>query len=188
MTSRLAFALLGALSLAACASASKPGAMVASVQESAIIPDTSPLRGAITVADVTGGKETNPLWTSKVSNADFSEALRQTLAAHAMLAPGAEGRYVLKAELLALKQPLAGFNMSVTSKVRYVMSESGAAVFDETVEHKHTAKTNEAFLGIERLRLANEGSIKGNIGEFIRRLTEKFSGAPAAEAAPTPQS
>lgn len=186
MTARLTFALLCAFSLAACASASKPGAMVASVQEASIIPDASPLRGAVTVAETTGGKETNPLWTSKVSNADFSEALRQTLAAHAMLASGTEGRYVLKAELLALKQPLAGFNMSVTSKVRYILSESEAAVFDETVEHKHTAKANEAFLGVERLRLANEGSIKGNIAEFMRRLTEKFSGAPSPEMASTP--
>lgn len=187
MTKKPAIALLCALSLAACASASKPGAMVAPIEEATLIAENSPLRNAIKVSDVAGGKETNPLWTSKVSNEDFAEALRQTLAAHAMLA-SESNRYVLKAELLALKQPIAGFNMSVTSKVRYVLTESDAAVFDETVEHKHTAKANEAFLGVERLRLANEGSIKGNIAEFMRRLTEKFSPAPAASAETTPQS
>lgn len=94
----------GALSLAACASASKPGTMVAELTEATIIKDASKLRDSVAVGEVSGGHDTNPLWTSEVANADFAEALKQTFAAHAILAKGG-GVYRLDAKLVKLKQP-----------------------------------------------------------------------------------
>lgn len=180
-----------AAALSACASASKPGAMVAPVSEANIIADESPLREAFTVGAVAGGKETNPLWTSEVSNTDFAEALRQSLAAHAMLS-SVEGKYRLDAEMLKLKQPFAGFNMTVTSTVRYTATEvaSGVVVFDETVETPYTAEVGDSFLAVKRLQLANEGSIKSNISKLIELLIAKLGGdAPVeAPAAVTPVS
>ena len=38
------------------------------------------------------------------------------------------------------------------------------------MEAPHTAAFDEAFLGAERLRIANEGSVKSNIGKLIQRL------------------
>ena len=177
-----------AAGLGACASASKPGAMVAPVAQQNIIGDDSPARQAITVAEVKGGKETNPLWTSEVSNADFAEALRQSLAAHAMLA-AADGRYVLAAELQKLKQPFAGFDMTVTATVRYTLTDSatGAVLIDEVVETPYTAKMGDAFVGVKRLQLANEGSIKANISKIIDLMVAKIGAAPAPAAA-TPSS
>lgn len=181
--------LAAAAALSACASASKPGAMVAPVSEATIIADQSPLREAFVVGAVNGGKETNPLWTSEVSNADFAEALRQSLAAHAMLS-AVEGKYRLDAEMLKLKQPFAGFNMTVTSTVRYKVTDvaGGAVVFDETVETPYTAEVGDSFLAVKRLQLANEGSIKGNISKLIELLIAKLGvaapGDAPAEAAP----
>ena len=177
--------IAAAAALSACASASKPGAMVAPVLEANIIADESPLREAFTVGAVTGGKETNPLWTSEVSNTDFAEALRQSLAAHAML-NSVEGKYRLDAEMLKLKQPFAGFNMTVTSTVRYKVTEvaGGGVVLDETIETPYTAEVGDSFLAVKRLQLANEGSIKGNISKLIELLISKLGGAAPAEAAP----
>ena len=174
---RIHIIALGALSLAACASASNPGAMVADLTESTIIQETSPLRENVTVGDVDGGKETNPLWTSEVSNEAFAEALRQSFAAHAILAT-AQGDYRLDAELVKLKQPFAGFNMTVTSTVNYILTEvsTGNTVFEETIETAHTAKTGDAFMAVKRLQLANEGSIKNNISALIEKMIASVDG------------
>jgi hypothetical protein len=183
--------LAAAAALSACAAASKPGAMVAPVAEKNIIAEDSSLKEVFTVGEVTGGKETNPLWTSEVSNTDFAEALRQTLTAHAMLA-STGGTYRIDAEMQKLKQPFAGFNMTVTSTVRYKATDlaTNAVVFDEVVEVPYTATTGDAFLGVKRLQLANEGSVKGNMTKFIELLIEKLDAAPtpvASEQTP-PQS
>jgi len=173
------FILLGALALTACASASKPGAMIAELTDETIIGDNSPLREAVSIGDITGGKETNPLWTSEVSSQAFAEALRQSFAAHAMLATDA-GAYRLDAQMLKLKQPFAGFNMTVTSTVNYTLTdlESGDVVFEESITEAYKAKTSDAFLGVERLRLANEGSIRTNIATLIKLMVEQL-GAPS---------
>ena len=182
-----------ALSLVACASASKPGAMVAELSDTTIIRDDSALRSSFTVGAVTGGKETSPLWKSNVSSEDFAEALRQSLAGHALLA-AADGQYVVTAELVEVKQPLAGFNMTVTSTVKYKVADAAtsAVVLEKDVVNEYTAKMGDAFVGVERLRLANEGSMKGNIAQFIEPLVKTMD-APAVEPAPadaaaTPQS
>lgn len=162
-----------ALLMTGCATASKPGAMAAEITDATIISADSKLRGSVSMADVEGGKSTNPLWSSQVSNEDFKEALRQSLASHAMLADG-EGRYTLTAELMKLKQPFAGLDMSVTSTVKYTLmdTETGEVVFVDEVAEKYTAKMGDALVGVKRLQLANEGSIKSNIGTMLKRMIE----------------
>ena len=125
---------------------------------------------------VTGGESTNPMWTSEVGNAEFREALRQSLRANGLL--GGEGQpatYGLSAELMEVSQPLFGFDLTVTSSVHYIVTEvaSNAVAFDETVTASHTSTVGDAFVAVERLRLANEGSIKENIRVFIDKLQRK---------------
>ncbi len=169
--------LSAALLFTACTTASKPGAMMVPVSDKTIISDSSKLSKAVSIAAVDGGKKTNPLWTSEVSNEDFTEALRQSLAAHAMLADG-DGDYVLTANLNKLKQPIAGLNMSVTSNVTYTLKKisTGEIVMEETIEEKYTAKMGDAFMGNKRLQLANEGSIKANISNLIEKMIESVDG------------
>lgn len=176
---------MAALSVAACASASNPGAMVAPVTEQTIISENSVLHQSIAMGDVTGGRDTNPLWTSQVSSEDFAEALRQTFAAHAMLATDA-GEFRLDAELVELEQPFAGFDMTVTSQVRYTLTAmgSGDIVFEEVIEQAYTAQMSDAFVGVERLRLANEGSIRDNITALINSMIATFGDDMTGAAAP----
>lgn len=182
---RLIFILLCAAALNACATASKPGAMAPTVTEKTIIADASALRENVSVGEIGGGKETNPLWTSQVSSEDFSETLRQAFSAHAMLATE-KGAYRLDAELQKLKQPLAGFNMTVTSDVKYTLTnvDTGEVVIDEVISTPYTAKTSDAFMGVERLRLANEGSIRENISALIVMMIERVDATGTDGAAP----
>ncbi len=130
------------------------------------------------VAPVGGGEETNALLQSKISNAAFQTALEQSLALNAMLAT-ANAHYTVAASLEKLKQPFAGFDMTVTSVVHYVVTPAGggAPVFDETISTPYTANFSDAFVGVERLRLANEGAVRASIAAFITKLVATVPGA-----------
>jgi hypothetical protein len=78
-------------------------------------------------------------------------------------------KYHLIAHLEKLEQPLMGFSMTVTSSVRYLLIDatSKKTVYEKSVVVPYTASVSDAFVGTERLRLANEGSIKANIQQVI---------------------
>lgn len=169
---RMSLLLALTLVLGACATGAKMGAMIASVTEESIISDESVLRHAIEVTDISGGKETNPLWISRVSNENFREALVQSLAAHTMINKDNAARFHLRAELTELQQPIAGFSLTVTVIVRYSLSdiETNYILFDRLIETSYKANFDDAFYATKRLRLANEGAARANIEEFIRQL------------------
>lgn len=180
---RLLPVLLLASLLGACASGATPGAMVPPVSEATLIAPTSALRGAVAVGPVGGGSETSPLWMSSVSDADFAAALRQSLATHAMLSMGGE-TFRLEATLLDLERPLAGASMEVTARVAYrlVRVAGGAEVFATEIRSAYTAPFNAAFLGVERLRLANEGAVRDNVQRMLVALVAAERADPAAFA------
>ncbi len=174
------FILLG-LFLSGCASPAEVKNMV--VNESSLVASTTdtPFKNTLMIANVDGGEETNPMWTSEVSNAGFREALRESMAQSLLLSPGSVGgRYALHAILEQLDQPLFGLDMTVTSTVRYrvVEQETQDVWFDNPVTASYTATFGDAPIALVRLRLANEGSIRENIKQFISRLleTQKPSG------------
>lgn len=170
--------IAAALLLAACASGARTGAMTVPVSGDTLISASSPAYNAIDVGTVSGGRETSPLWKSEVSNENFRQALQQSLELHAMAGMG-HGRYMLNAQLLDLDQPIIGFNSTVTAKVRYtLMSASDQSTkFDETIETPYTATLSDAFVGVERLRLANEGAIRENISAAITKLIASLQGS-----------
>ncbi|MDP3658883.1 hypothetical protein [Phenylobacterium sp.] len=125
------------------------------------------------VAATQGGSETNPLWMSNISNVDFKAALEASLRAANYLADEAQAATSeITASMIDLKRPLAGLDMSVTTRVRYSATDlkSGGVVFDDTVAATGTATMGDALIGVERLRLANEASVRANIESFIERL------------------
>lgn len=127
------------------------------------------LRGRITVTDVSGGKETNPLWVSQVGNLEFRKALEQSLALSGFLAKSGTPQLSLSAELVSLDQPVIGLTFDVTSVVNYKLHR------DNTIEQipitaTGSASFSDSWVGSERMRIANERSIKKNIEELIRKL------------------
>jgi hypothetical protein len=136
----------------------------------------------MSVGVVTGGEPTNPLWTSQVGNQEFRSALEASLRNFDLLAEGQESRFVVDANLIDVQQPTIGFALTVTSTVAYQVRRSGTteAILEETVIAPYTASATSAFLATERLRLANEGSIKRNIELFIERLFARIETIPTS--------
>ncbi|MEL6980382.1 MAG: hypothetical protein AAGM38_17135 [Pseudomonadota bacterium] len=178
------------LALAAgCAGGARPTAMVAPVAAETLIEQDNPLYRSVAVSTVSGGSETNPMWTSQVSDQDFKTALNNSLDVAAIKAtsPG-DAEFMLDATLDDLEQPFFGGSLTVTSTVSYAVSDqAGAQVWTTRIIAPYTASFSDAFLGAERLRLANEGSIKANIAQFMAELVAASKADPAqfgAEPAP----
>jgi hypothetical protein len=173
--------LLLALGLSACASGAKPGAMLAPNTPQTTISANSSLREAVAIGPVSGGRETNPLWVSDVSSSDLAEALRLSLAVRTMLAIRNE-RFKLEATMINLQQPMMGIDMTVTSRVRYRLTRlsDNAIVFEREITAPFTAAFSSSFYGVERLKLANEGSIRENISQFLAALIAAEAENPAA--------
>src|SRR5258706_4604001 len=112
--------LCSAIWLSACATPAKVDAMIGAptVQLAA----TSPLKQTIQVNNISGGKDTNPLWTSQVGTSDFQQALEKSLSAQGILASG-NAKYRLEAALVELKQPRFGLDMQVKSTVRHKVTQ-----------------------------------------------------------------
>jgi len=164
-----AAAVAAMMALAACASPSRPEAMILGATPGLIASSGDLGYRSVTSVIVSGGSETNPLWTAQVSNEDLKTALEGSLAAAGYM--GSDGRpMVVTANMIELNQPMMGLDMSVTSRIQYSVTSNGRVVFNDTVSATGTATMGEAFAGVERLRLANEKSIKENIKQFISRF------------------
>ena len=162
----------------ACATPAEVKNMVVDTPRN-IEPKDPALKHGMCVTSVEGGEETNPLWTSQVDNASFKAALEGSLKAQMLLAePPANCSFSLRAHLLGLNQPSFGFNMTVGSNVNYEVTKSGSDIvyLAHSQSASYTATVGQAFAGVERLRLANEGSIKENIRQFISALLRHTPG------------
>jgi len=167
-------ALSAAVLLVGCASPARTDQMqVSSSLQVRTAASQSELKENIGIKDVTGGKDTNPMWVSNVSSADFERALEASLKDAGLLSGNRQGsKYTLTADMKKLDQPLFGASMTVTATVKYTLVEraTGKAVFERDVAVPFTAEWNAAFLGTERLKLANEGAIRSNITQLINDL------------------
>jgi uncharacterized lipoprotein YajG len=155
--------------LAGCATPSTSQAMTVRPGSTAAV--NPKLKGAVAVGEVTGGKETSPLWVSKVDNAGFKKALTDSLAISGYLAADAsQAKYSVAAELDALEQPFVGFTLDVKSSVNYKLS-GPAGVRAYPIKATGTATVSDAFAAVERLRIANERSMLDNIKQFVNELS-----------------
>lgn len=171
------FLIFGALSfLVGCASEASVQGMTVSALESPTFVVPKDLERGISIRSVTGGEETNPMWTSEVGNEAFRDALAFSLRNNSLLATESAGRFVLDANLIDVEQPLIGFDTKVTSTVQYRLEHVDKVdePYEDLVVESYTAKMSESWYGVERLRLANEGSIRNNINTFIRRVVEHY--------------
>jgi hypothetical protein len=163
--------------LSGCASPAEVKNMVVDQRLLVNAEANTPFKNALSIRRVNGGEDTNPLWTSEVSNSGFRGALRGSLEQSGLLAPtSGDTKYDLHATLSKLDQPLFGLDFKVISSVNYRVVERGTRKtwFDEPVTAAYTATFGDAAIAIQRLRLANEGSIRENIKQFIARLITVF--------------
>lgn len=159
--------------LNSCATPAQPGGMV---PEPALFRSDSfdpAFRAAITPTRVGGGEKTNPLLVSKVGDDEMRDALRLSLERYGLYAPSeAVAPFLLEVFLIELKQPTSGYTIIVSSVVRYklIRSKDERVIYDDIITAFYRATLNDAAMGIRRLKLANEGSIRANIASFLDRL------------------
>jgi hypothetical protein len=167
--------VIAILFLTACASPADMNSMVVSKPPAERINLPTTVQKAFSVARVSGGEETNPLWTSQVDAVSFQGALERSLESSGLLGGGNTAKHSIEATLRNLDQPLIGLDMTVTSTVNYTIRDMGSKTvwFDENISASYTATFSDAFVALTRLKLANEGSIRENITAFIDDLIKK---------------
>jgi hypothetical protein len=131
----------------------------------------SGLENEINILSATGGQETNPLWTSQISSIAFYAALQMSLSNQGLFSE--TGEYQLSAQLVDVNQPFFGVDFTVTTSIRYTLEdrEDNSILMSEIIVAPYTATLGDSFLGVERLRLANEGSARENISRLLERLS-----------------
>ena len=161
--------IVAAAFLSGCATASKSNGMVA---ESVAVTHASSSDVSVSVS---GGKETSKMGASQISDDAFAQALRDSITQSRLFKAVADtgGRYELSAFIGKVDQPMMGFSMTVRLEVSYTLVDrkSGKTVWAKNIASEHTAKTSDAFAGVTRLRLANEGAAKDNIQQALTELS-----------------
>lgn len=170
--------------LAGCATPADPKAMTVTAPAPATAkPFAAALQHAMCVRNVTGGEKTNPMWASKVDDEAFKAALSTSIDAAGLSAGTTTCSFPIDANLLGLSQPSFGFDITVTAHVNYkVYQPSGEPLLLATVDSPFTATVGDAFVGVKRLQIANEGAIRTSIETFLSKLrdvTPKDAAAPA---------
>lgn len=165
--------IISTLILTACASPARVEKMAIPSDDAASkYSGDTPLKDNITVYSVTGGESTNPMWTSEIASDDFKKALVMSLEIAKLLSKdNKNGKYFLDAKMIEVDQPIFGASLTVTSTIKYTLTDrNNKIILDETIETPYTATMGDAFLAVERLKLANEGSAQTNIAGLIQKL------------------
>lgn len=151
-----------------CATPAETQAMI--VSPDASIGQNPKLKGKVTIGNVAGGQETNPLWTSQVDNQSFRDALSGSLSAFGYLASDPKAAsHKVDANLMSLNQPIFGLTLDVQSNIQYTVTTGGTSK-EHVISATGSATFSDAAVAITRLRLANERSIKENITQFLKQL------------------
>lgn len=161
--------------LVGCAAPANYSQMTVGINEfNRTFPKPNPkMANNVALQQLTGGKQTNPLWTSQVDNEGFSKALGDSLANAGYLSVNqTPARFQLTVAFKELKQPFAGLDLKVICKAHYSLydTKNQKLVFDKTLTTPYTATFSSALLAGERLKLANEGAVKENIKHFLQEI------------------
>ena len=170
MKSIYSIALIGFMLLQGCASAPRLQNMVPEVDR------LSSKQVTLSVGNIFGGSETDPMNVSKIESEGFGQALVDGLHQSGLftaVTPGGNGDYELNATILTQDQPMIGLALKVDLAVKYVVIEraSQEVVFDSRIVSSYKARMGEAFVATARLRKANEGAVRDNIKQLIEALS-----------------
>lgn len=158
--------------LSACATPATHEGMTVSQETAFSYTADRPLSGRVAVGEVTGGKKTNPMWTSEIDDEQFSTALTNSLRSARLLDEDGDSDFLLNATLEEVDQPIFGLTYTVKSTVHYTLEnvDANSTLIDQRIVADGVANTSDALSGAKRLRLANERSAKENIKQIVEML------------------
>ena len=112
---------------------------------------------------------------SHISDEDFlaalSESIRKTSLFDSIVHD--HSTYQLNVQLIDVSVPTgAAMTATIVSEWQLIRQRDSTTVLDEFITSKFTATLSDAFGGITRQRLAQEGAARESISEGIKRLAQ----------------
>jgi hypothetical protein len=123
-----------------------------------------------------GGKETHLRQDSLISSSAFTEALTNSILKSGLFKGVVRGEgadYLLNVVILDYNQPWLGIDFDINVETKWELSKSGQAqpFWSDTISTSYKTTLWKAFFAAERLQKANEGAVRANIQEGIKRLS-----------------
>lgn len=158
------------------------GGCVSPIPASQMTPDISiyqqiesnpKLEKKIKIGRVEVNKNASSRNDANINAVEFQNALTNSLlTANYLIRGGNEESYILDAEIVAIKQPFMGFNLSVDTEIKYDLHDKGTgrSIYDDTLKLSGETRFSEAFDGILRLRMATAKAMSENITHLLRVL------------------
>lgn len=155
--------------LTGCASPATHEAMTASVQ----VVQKQNKSVAVTV---TGGKETNSAGKSQIADSEFRLAIIDSIQKSQVFSKVADSGtdYALTVTIVSMNQPSFGLDFTVKMEAAWTLKrvDTGAVAWQEVIKSEHTATTSDAFAGVARLRMADEGAARNNISQGLSKIAK----------------
>lgn len=134
------------------------------------------------VANVKGGKETNPLMLSQIGDEDYHKAIVETLRKSKIfkeIKQEGNGDYKLITQIIS-HEIKRGEEVMETLSVLFVNYklvdlDSNKEIWKESVFSQYGAKISEEFVGYKRVKLAHEGSARENLKQLSYKLSQFLS-------------
>ena len=130
----------------------------------------------LSVKEVLGGQETNPLTAPRIGNKEFKEALIHSLDSAQLLSPQPTGKFNLSAKLIHIDEPDAGsgiaFDLDSAATVKYIVVENttNKEIYNKRIQTFHTATMADSFAAQTRFVLSQAGAVRENFKKFIGEL------------------
>lgn len=173
---KICVVVLTCVALVGCAPPIPSGEMVPMTGIYEQIPVNENLQNNVSLGSVVVSEKATGPAHANVKPEMFKDAIQQALLTSNMsVRAGSPVKYVLDATLLELDYPFIGFDLTTTSKARYVLKrgDTGEALMDETITQTYTAEFGEAFNGDQRMRISIAKAVRENITHMIRVLANQ---------------
>lgn len=119
-----------------------------------------------------GGTETGALDSSNIGNADLRDAIEAAITRSKLfkeVVQGTAGDYELAVTVIQLSKPMFGgtFTVDLEAGWSLVRVSDKRAMWRQVVKTSGTATMGDAFVGVERLRMAVERAARANIQQGL---------------------
>jgi len=126
---------------------------------------------------VTGGQETETTGKPQISNAALTQALVESITKSKVFSRVIQDKgvdYQLMVTLFSMEQPSFGFSFTVKMEAGWTLKrvDTGATVWQKSIQSEHTVGAGEAFAGVVRLRMATEGAARQNIALGLSEISK----------------
>jgi len=138
--------------------------------------DTPTQHAQTVTVKVGGGQETSAVGKSQISDDAFHRALVEAIGKSRVFSkviPDQGGDFELNVGIISMEQPSFGLHFTVKMEAGWTLKNAatGQVVWQKAITSQHTATPGDAFVGTERLRLANEGAARNNIRQGLAEIS-----------------